>query len=64
MYSVVHDEKLYTIQLPDCLSSLDVCDGKYILIGSSSILLFELKEDRLHRVVVLDEEDDEPFEVK
>ena len=63
MYNAAHDEKLYAVQLPDRLSSLDVCDGKYILIGTSSILFFELKEDTLKRVLVLDEEDDKTFKV-
>ena len=57
VYSMVEDRLLYDVKLTHPVSTLDVWNN-YILVGSFPVQLFEMKTDRLRRIVVIDSEDD------
>lgn len=54
---MVEDRLLYDVKLTYPVSTLDVWN-KYILVGTFPVQLFEMKMDRLRRIVVVDSEDD------
>ena len=69
-YDVSKSNLLYDIMLTHPVSTLDVWNEKYILVGSSPVQLFEMKTDhkrkteRLQRYVVMDLNDNNQLMVK
>ena len=56
VYDASKCKLLYDIKLTHPVSTLDVWNN-YILVGSFPVQLFEMKTDRLRRIVVMDPED-------
>ena len=54
IYNASENILLYDVKLTHPVSSLDVWNEKYILVGGCPVQLFEMKVDRLRRIIVID----------